>query len=217
MDNADRSKETQSLEFQAEVKQLLDIVINSLYTEREIFIRELISNASDALEKFRLISLMESDFRDKHLPLEISIETIDKEKTLVIADTGIGMTREELIENLGTIARSGSREFLKSLAQGDRKDAQLIGQFGVGFYSVFMAASLVRVQTLSYKPQATAWEWASDGAGSYTITPARGLSRGTRIIINLREDAGEFADAAHVKKIIKQYSNFGAAGQGRVV
>ncbi|MFZ5633984.1 MAG: molecular chaperone HtpG [Bacillota bacterium] len=196
------------LEFQAEVRQLLDIVINSLYTEREIFVRELISNASDALEKFRLISLMESDFRDKNLPLEISIETNDRENTLVIADTGIGMTREELIDNLGTIARSGSREFLKRLAQGDQKDAQLIGQFGVGFYSVFMAASSVRVLTLSYKPEATGWEWASDGAGSYTITPAQGLSRGTRIIISLREDAREFADAGRVKKIIKHYSNF---------
>ncbi len=208
MGDTANERESQKMEFQAEVKQLLDIVINSLYTERDVFIRELISNASDALEKFRLLSLMESDFRDKHLPLEISIETSEKEKTLVIADTGIGMTREELIENLGTIAHSGSREFLKRLAEGDRGGAQLIGQFGVGFYSAFMAASSVRVLTLSYRPGAEGWEWTSDGTGSYTISPARGLSRGTRIIVFLKEDAGEYADPLRIKRIIKQYSNF---------
>jgi molecular chaperone HtpG len=204
----EEEKGAQRIEFQAEVKQLLDIVINSLYTEREIFVRELISNASDALEKFRLASFMESDCRDKDLPLEISIETDDKEHTLVVSDTGIGMTREELLENLGTIAHSGSKEFLRRLAEGDRKDAQLIGQFGVGFYSVFMAASGVRVLTRSYRPDASGWEWFSDGAGDYTVNPAEGLPRGTRIIVSLKEDAYEFADAERVKKVIRQYSNF---------
>lgn len=208
MDSAAGSQEVQKMEFQAEVKQLLDIVINSLYTEREIFVRELVSNASDALEKFRLLSFMESDFRDKELPLEISIEVDEKENTLVISDTGIGMTREELVENLGTIAHSGSREFLRRITEEDRRDTQLIGQFGVGFYSVFMAASSVRVLTLSYRPNAGGWEWSSDGAGSYIITPARGLSRGTRIFISLKEDAREFSEAGRIKQIIKQYSNF---------
>ncbi|MCL6610298.1 MAG: molecular chaperone HtpG [Peptococcaceae bacterium] len=208
MDSETCAKEPQKMDFQAEVRRVLDIVINSLYTERDIFVRELISNASDALEKFRLVSLMENDFRDKDLPLEINIETDEKENTLVIADTGIGMTREELIENLGTIAHSGSREFLKRLAEGDSRDAQLIGQFGVGFYSAFMVASSVRVMTLSYRPGSEGWEWESDGAGSYTVSPARGLKRGTRIIISLKEDAREYAEAGRIKKIIRQYSNF---------
>ncbi|MFZ5647095.1 MAG: molecular chaperone HtpG [Bacillota bacterium] len=208
MDFAGIKKESQELEFQAEVKQLLDIVINSLYTEKEIFVRELVSNASDALEKFRLLSLMESNYVDKDLPLEISIEADESNNTLTIADTGIGMTRDELIENLGTIAHSGSREFLKRLAEGDRKEAQLIGQFGVGFYSVFMAASSVRVFTRSYKPDAEGVEWISDGTGRYTISPADGLNRGTRIIISLKEEDKEYAREEQIKRIIKQYSNF---------
>lgn len=198
----------QKLEFQAEVKQLLDIVINSLYSDREIFVRELVSNASDSLEKFRLLSTMEGDYRDRDVPLGVSIETDDKDHTLVITDTGVGMTREELVENLGTIAHSGSKEFLRKLAEGDRKDSQLIGQFGVGFYSVFMVASLVRVQSQSYKPESGGFEWSSDGTGSYTINQAEGLGRGTRIIISLKEDAREFAGADRIKSIIKQYSNF---------
>lgn len=204
----DSAAEAQKMEFQAEVKQLLDIVINSLYTEREIFVRELISNASDALEKFRLLSFMESEFRDRDMPLEISIEADEKENTLIISDTGIGMTREELIENLGTIAHSGSREFLRRMTEEGRRETQLIGQFGVGFYSVFMVASSVRVRTLSYRPEAQGWEWSSDGAGSYTITPAQGLSRGTGIVISLKEDAREFSEAGRIKQIVKQYSNF---------
>ncbi|MHB8155988.1 MAG: molecular chaperone HtpG [Desulfocucumaceae bacterium] len=196
------------MEFQAEVKQLLDIVINSLYTEKEIFVRELISNASDALEKVRLVSLIEGDIFDKNAPLEIAIETNDKEKILIVSDSGLGMTREELIENLGTIAHSGSKEFLKKMTEGERKDTQLIGQFGVGFYSAFMVASFVRVQTRSYRPDAVGLEWSSDGTGVYSITPMEGLSRGTRIIITLKEDAGEFAEGGRIKSIIKQYSNF---------
>ncbi|MFZ5597497.1 MAG: molecular chaperone HtpG [Bacillota bacterium] len=203
-----KGNEVRKMEFQAEVRQLLDIVINSLYTERDIFVRELVSNASDALEKFRLISLMESDYRGKDLPLEINIETNEEKHTLVISDTGIGMTGEELVENLGTIAHSGSREFIRQAAGGKGSDAQLIGQFGVGFYSAFMAASSVRVRTCSYRPGSTGMEWWSDGAGSYTVSPVEGLSRGTSIILDLKEDAREFADAGRIKNIIRQYSNF---------
>ena len=208
MSGTEIKQEAQSLEFQAEVKQLLDIVIHSLYTEKEIFVRELISNSSDALEKFRLVSLMETDHVDKDTPLEISVTTDEKDHILTIEDTGIGMTREELIENLGTIAHSGSREFLKRLAQGENKDTQLIGQFGVGFYSAFMVASRVRVLTRSYKPGESGFEWSSDGSGSYTISPVEGLRRGTRIIIHLKEEDHEFAREDNIKKIIKQYSNF---------
>ena len=142
---------SQTKEFQAEVKQLLDIVVNSLYTDREIFLRELISNAADALEKFRYESLTSRGESGEEVPLEISIELDDKEHTLTITDTGTGMTAAELVENLGTIAHSGSREFIRRLGDTDRKDLNLIGQFGVGFYSAFMVASRVRVLTRSYR------------------------------------------------------------------
>ena len=195
-------------EFQAEVKKLLDIVIHSLYTERDIFVRELISNSADALEKFRHQSLLEEEVFDSHMPLEITIDVDEKNHTLTISDSGIGMTREELETNLGTIAHSGSNTFLSELAEAAKKDVSLIGQFGVGFYSAFMAGKKVRVLSRSYIPDAEGYEWSSDGSGSYTLTPEKGLRRGTRIIIELKDDAHEFADEAKIKQIIKQYSNF---------
>ncbi|MGH7902175.1 MAG: ATP-binding protein, partial [Thermodesulfobacteriota bacterium] len=134
-------------EFQAEVKQVLDIVINSLYTNKEIFIRELISNASDALEKLRYIQLTEEDVFDDNLPLEINISTDDGANTITIKDFGVGMTRQELIENLGTIAHSGSKTFLEAVKTGADVGDNLIGKFGVGFYSVFMVAKSVKVYT----------------------------------------------------------------------
>lgn len=198
----------ESMEFQAEVKQLLDIVINSLYTDREIFLRELISNAADALEKFRYESLTEKDVFEKDLPLEIAIDVNDNDHTLIISDTGIGMTREELVENLGTIAHSGSKAFLQHLDQTDKKDLNLIGQFGVGFYSAFMASKKVRVQTHSYRSNSQGFEWSSEGVGTYTIKPMEGLRRGTKIILDLKDDAHEFAKPETVKRIIRQYSSF---------
>ena len=199
---------TETKEFQAEVKKLLDIVIHSLYTEREIFVRELISNAADALEKFRHESLSEKEVFDSHVPLEISIGVDDGAHTLTITDTGIGMTRDELEANLGTIAHSGSNTFLAELAEAAKKDVSLIGQFGVGFYSAFMAAKKVRVLSRSYKPDAEGYEWSSDGSGTYTLTPEQGLRRGTKIIVELKDDAHEFADAEKIKDIITRYSNF---------
>jgi molecular chaperone HtpG len=195
-------------EFQAEVKKLLDIVIHSLYTERDIFVRELISNAADALEKFRHQSLLEEEVFDSHVPMEITIDVDEKKHTLTITDTGIGMTREELEANLGTIAHSGSNTFLAELAEAAKKDISLIGQFGVGFYSAFMAGKKVRVLSRSYTKDAEGYEWSSDGSGSYTLTPEKGLRRGTRIIVDLKDDAHEFADEGRIKQIIKQYSNF---------
>jgi len=196
-------------EFQAEVKQLLDIVVNSLYTDREIFLRELISNSADALEKFRFESLVNREAAGgEDLPLEISIELDSRENTLTVADTGIGMTGEELVENLGTIAHSGSKQFIRELKENGRKDVNLIGQFGVGFYSAFMVAKRVRVLTRSYRPGADGCEWISDGSGSYELGPAEGLRRGTRVILELKEDAREFTGAEKVKEIIRQYSSF---------
>ncbi|KAF1084156.1 Chaperone protein HtpG [Sporotomaculum syntrophicum] len=206
-DEAD-NKQQQTLEFQAEVKQLLDIVINSLYTDREIFLRELVSNAADALEKLRYRTITDKEVTDPNLPLEITIEVNEQDKTLTISDTGTGMTRDELVDNLGTIARSGSKAFLQQLAEAEQKDLNLIGQFGVGFYSAFMVAKRVRVLTRSFVPGEEGCEWVSDGVGSYTIDQATGLTRGTKIILELKDDAGEFASPDTIKRIIKRYSNF---------
>jgi molecular chaperone HtpG len=205
---AKKKTKTETKEFQAEVKKLLDIVIHSLYTERDIFVRELISNAADALEKFRHQRLIEDEVFDSHVPEEITIDVDDKNHTLTIIDTGIGMTREELEANLGTIAHSGSNTFLAELAEAAKKDVSLIGQFGVGFYSAFMAGKKVRVLSRSYIPDAEGYEWSSDGSGSYTLKEEKGLRRGTKIIVELKDDAQEFADEAKIRQIIKQYSNF---------
>ena len=196
-------------EFQAETKKLLDIVINSLYTERDVFIRELISNAADALEKFRHESLTrdQEDLFDSHVPLEITIDLDEENNELTITDTGVGMTGEELIADLGTIAHSGSNSFLAELAEAARKDVSLIGQFGVGFYSAFMAGSRVRVQSRSWDGS-EGNEWVSDGTGSFEISECPGLHRGTKIIISLKEGCEDYAKKWKVESIIKQYSAF---------
>ncbi|MFP3982227.1 MAG: molecular chaperone HtpG [Desulfurivibrionaceae bacterium] len=199
---------TETREFQAEVKQLLDIVINSLYTERDIFLRELISNAADALEKFRHQQLIEDEVFDPEASLEINISVNEDENTLTISDSGIGMTRAELESQLGTIAHSGSKNFLERLQEGGEDKLNLIGQFGVGFYAAFMVADRVRVLSRSYKPDADGCEWSSDGSGSYTLAPAEGLHRGTKVILELKEDAKDYAKEETIKRIIKEYSNF---------
>jgi molecular chaperone HtpG len=198
--------ETQS--FQAEVRQLLDIVIHSLYTDKEIFVRELISNASDALEKIRLKQLTENSVYKGDLPLEINISTDEEAKTLTISDHGIGMTREELTENLGTIARSGSKEFLKSLKEKGDENASVIGQFGVGFYSAFMAAEKVEVYTHSWDESAENLVWSSDGQTGYTINDSEEQQRGAKIVVYLKEDSENFSKEATIKAIIEKYSRF---------
>ncbi|EGW39652.1 molecular chaperone HtpG [Desulfosporosinus sp. OT] len=196
-------------EFQTEIRQLLDIVIHSLYTEREIFLRELISNAADAMEKLRYTQLTGPEVKDKDLELEIHIDTDDNAHTLTITDTGIGMTKEELVENLGTIAHSGSKEFIKHLStKGDQKDLNLIGQFGVGFYSAFMVADKVTLYTRSYQMDGESLIWESDGVGSYTITEGEDISRGTKMVLHLKEDAHDFAKEETIQRVIKQYSSF---------
>ncbi|HEY8909040.1 MAG TPA: molecular chaperone HtpG [Desulfosporosinus sp.] len=196
-------------EFQTEIRQLLDIVIHSLYTEREIFLRELISNAADAMEKMRYTQLTGPETKDKDLALEIHIDTDDNAHTLTITDTGIGMTKDELVENLGTIAHSGSKEFIKHLsAKGDQKDLNLIGQFGVGFYSSFMVADRVTLYTRSYQVEGKSFVWESDGVGSYTITEGEDQSRGTKMVLHLKEDAYDFAKEETIQRVIKQYSSF---------
>lgn len=198
--------ETQS--FQAEVRQLLDIVIHSLYTDKEIFVRELISNASDSLEKLRLKQLTEKSVYQGDLPLEINIQTDSEAKTLTFIDYGIGMTREELTENLGTIARSGSKEFLEKLKESGESNASVIGQFGVGFYSAFMAAEKVEVYTHSWDESAENLMWSSDGQTGYTIDEAEEQQRGCKIVVHLKEDSADFGEEATLKGIIEKYSRF---------
>ena len=198
--------ETETREFHAEVRQLLDIVIHSLYTDREIFIRELISNASDALEKLRLTQLTENEVFGGDLPLEINISTDETAKTITIADYGIGMSREELAENLGTIAHSGTKAFLEKMKEGTRPDG--IGQFGVGFYSSFMVAERVEVFTHSWREEGEHLRWESDGASGYTIDEVKEQRRGARIVVHLKDEYEEFAKAQQVKGIIERYSNF---------
>ena len=202
------SKKPTTHEFQAETKQVLDIVVNSLYKDKEIFVRELISNASDALEKLRRLQLTEKEVYDDSLNLEISVSTDDSANQLTIQDFGIGMTEDELVENLGTIAHSGSKEFMEALkADGDKNDA-LIGKFGVGFYSVFMVADNVQAYTRSWHAEGTGQCWESKGDGSYSIQSADGQRRGTKIVIMLKEDFAEFAKEDRIKDIIKKYSAF---------
>lgn len=201
------TEQTSTHEFQAETKKLLDIVINSLYTERDIFVRELVSNCADALEKMRHESLTNDDVFDSHMPLEITIDLNEDDRIVTITDTGIGMTREELEKNLGTIAHSGSGTFLTELAEAARKDVNLIGQFGVGFYAAFMAADKVTVQSRSWDGS-EGNEWVSEGAGSFTISDRPGLHRGTKVILHLKEDAEEYVQKFKIESIVKQYSTF---------
>ncbi len=199
---------TEKHHFQAEIQQLLDIVIHSLYTDKEIFVRELISNAADACEKLRFKqSSGETPFQSEVAP-GISVVADEKEGTITITDTGVGMTHGELVENLGTIAHSGTKAFLKQLASDKKPDAKLIGQFGVGFYSAFMAAKKVTVFSRSYLPDEPGWRWTSEGMGGYEIEPAADLPRGTKIVLELKDDAKEFAQKHRLEGIIKRYSSF---------
>ncbi len=194
--------------FQAEIKQLLDLVVHSLYTDREIFLRELISNASDSQEKLRHLQGTEKDIHDAALPLEIHITTDAEAKTLTIADHGIGMTRGELVENLGTIAHSGTKAFLTAMKESGNSPANMIGQFGVGFYSAFMVADKVEVFTRSWRENGEDLLWISDGVSGYSIEEASGLERGVKIVLHLKEEHAEYSEEARVKHLIERYSNF---------
>lgn len=202
------STSPQEFEFQAELKQLLDIVIHSLYTEKEIFIRELVSNASDALERLRHTRLTEQDIFEPDRPLEITIRGDEQAKTITIEDSGLGMTRAELVENLGTVAHSGSKAFLEAMKQSGAKTPSLIGQFGVGFYSAFMAAKTVSVFARSYRPGEEGHVWKSDGAGRYTIEPCADLHRGCRMVLELKDDCGDYATEWRLKELLTRYSSF---------
>ena len=194
--------------FQAEIQQLLNIVIHSLYTDKEIFVRELISNAADACEKLRFNQSSGKPVFQTDIAPGISITTDDKAGTVTITDTGLGMTHGELVENLGIIAHSGTKAFLKQLAEEKKPDVGLIGQFGVGFYSAFMVAKKVTVLSRSFAPDETGWQWISEGMGGYELAPAADLPRGTKITLELKDDAKDFAQESTVERIIHRYSSF---------
>ena len=192
--------------FQAEVSRLLDIVAHSLYSEKEIFLRELISNASDACDRLRYAAIIEPNLIEGDADYRVMLTPIKSSKTLTIADNGIGMNHDELVENLGTIARSGTAAFMKELSGDERKDMSLIGQFGVGFYSAFMVAD--KVEVLSRKAgEAEGWRWVSDGKGEFTIEPEPNLKRGTRITLHIREGDEDYLETHRLRQIVKTYSD----------
>lgn len=192
--------------FQTEIKQLLDLMIHSLYSNKEIFLRELISNASDALDKLNYLTISDDEFKSIAFEPRIDITFDEKKGVLTIADSGIGMSEQELIENLGTIAKSGTKSFLNALSGDKKKDSALIGQFGVGFYSAFMVAQKV-VVTTKKAAQEQAFSWVSDGSGEYEITECKKESHGTQIALYLKDDEKHFASRWEIESIIKKYSD----------
>jgi molecular chaperone HtpG len=205
---SEETKTTESFEFKAEIQQLLNILVHSLYTEREIFLRELLSNASDALNRIQFEMLTNRDVADPDAELAIRVEVDEEARMLSVSDTGIGMTHEEIVEDLGTIAHSGAAAFLKQLEEEKRPTVEMIGQFGVGFYSVFMVAEQVRVVSRSYLPDAEAVEWVSDGGTSYQLARADKAERGTRVEVKLKEEAAEFTSIWRLEQIIRKHSDY---------
>lgn len=200
--------QTETHEFQAEVKQLLKLVIHSLYSNRDIFLRELISNASDACDKLRFEALTDESLADLTADLHIRVDFDPEAHTVTVSDNGVGMTRDDVVENIGTIAKSGTQQFLEQLTGDQKRDAQLIGQFGVGFYSAFVVAERVELVTRRAGETAdSAVRWSSDGSGSYTLEPATRDEPGTDVVLHLSQDNHEFADETRLRAIIRKYSD----------
>ncbi|HPX91640.1 MAG TPA: molecular chaperone HtpG, partial [Spirochaetota bacterium] len=192
--------------FQTEVSKLLHLIIHSLYSHKEIFLRELVSNASDALDKLKFLNLTDEKYKSLKFDPRIDISFNFTEKTLSISDNGIGMNEQDLDENLGTIARSGTRNFVEKMTGDAKKDSNLIGQFGVGFYSAFMVAD--KVEVISKKAgEDSAWKWVSDGKEEYTIEPAERDSHGTTVTVHLNREGEEYANRWTIQSIIRKYSN----------
>ncbi len=202
-------KNEQTYEFQSEIKQLLDILVYSLYKNKEVFLRELVSNAADALNKMQFEFLTVPDLEGKDQELKITIAVDKKHSSLVVEDNGVGMTRDELVENIGTIAHSGTLDYLRKLKDSEKGgQVELIGKFGVGFYSSFMAAREIHITTRSWRKDARAWLWKSTGESGYTIEEAEKEGRGTRIELLLKKDEKEFLEAYRLKNIILKHSKF---------
>ncbi len=202
--------DNQPIAFKAEIKQLLNILIHSLYTDREIFLRELISNASDALTQMHFVSLTEREVFDPDAELKIQITADDDNKLITISDTGVGMSQDELVKNLGTIAQSGARAFLEAAKEGENQKAlvDVIGQFGVGFYSVFMVAEWVRVTSRSYQPDSEAAYWYATGGDTFEAGVAEKGERGTTIEIKLNSESEEFSQEYRLREIVKKHSDY---------
>ena len=194
--------------FQAETQQLLNILIHSLYTEKEIFLRELISNASDALNRLQFEMLTNDAVQDAQAELEIHIEVDEEANTLTISDSGIGMNREEIVAGLGTIAKSGAKAFIEAMADKPESAADIIGQFGVGFYSAFMVAKQVDVVSRSYRPEDEAVKWSATGGANYSLEAAEKDARGTSVTLHLKEDEKEFTREFRLKDIIRRHSDY---------
>ena len=193
-------------EFQTEVNQLLQLIIHSLYSHPEIFLRELISNSSDALDKLRHLTLVDDAYKTVPFDPRIDLDLDEEAKTLTIADTGIGMNEEDLVSHLGTIARSGTKNFLAQLSGDAKKDSNLIGQFGVGFYSAFMVAD--KIEVVSRKAgEELAWRWTSDGQSGFDIEPAERLTVGTTIVLHFNQEGKHYANSWRLQEIVKKYSN----------
>ena len=205
MNNSNKNKE--NLTFQAEVSKLLDLVANSLYSEREIFLRELISNSADACEKLRYLALSKKNILGENKILEIKINVSKKRKIIEIEDNGIGMSRQDLIDNLGTIARSGTNKFIESIKSKKTNDISAIGQFGVGFYSSYMVADTVAVHSKNLEDDSSHL-WISNGKDNYTIEELKKENRGTKISLNIKKDSEEFLDSMRLRSIISKYSNY---------
>ena len=209
MEKKKGNKNEKNYKFQSEVKQLLDILVYSLYKHKEVFLRELISNAVDALNKIQFISLTDKTLESESPEMKISVTIDKKSKTLTVEDTGIGMTEKELVENLGTIAHSGTIEFIKKAGKlKDKKEMDLIGKFGVGFYSAFMVASKIQVFTRSYKKSSKSLLWESKGGNDYSIKTVDKKDRGTKIVLHLKKEEEEFLEKFRIKSIIEKHSKF---------
>ncbi|HEX4612509.1 MAG TPA: molecular chaperone HtpG, partial [Urbifossiella sp.] len=199
----------ETLEFKAELKQLLRLITHSLYSDREIFLRELISNASDAINKVRFDALANADRLEGNTDWKIKITPDKAAKTLTISDNGIGMSRQEVIDHLGTVAQSGTRAFLEAAkAGGQGAGPGLIGQFGVGFYSAYMVADTVAVLTRGPGTPADGTQWMSDGQGAFTVEPVEKPARGTDVILHLKDDAAEYLDPWKLRSLVRKFSDF---------
>ena len=208
VDAVDAKGQKETLGFQTEVKHLLNLMIHSLYSNKEIFLRELISNASDAADKLRFEALTDSGIYGEDSDLKIRIEFDKEARTITVSDNGIGMSRQDVIEHIGTIAKSGTRQFLESLTGDQAKDAHLIGQFGVGFYSAFIIADKVTLTTLKAGLENShAVRWESAGEGDYTLETVDKPSRGTEIVLHLKKDEDEFLDGFRLRNIVHTYSD----------
>lgn len=199
---------TQSYTFKAETKQLLNILVHSLYKDKEVFLRELLSNASDAINRLKFEMLTNSDIYDADKELKINIKTDAEKKTITITDSGIGMNHDEIIDHLGTIAQSGARRFIEKAKEQNGDPSQMIGQFGVGFYSVFMVAKSVKVTSRSFRKQDAPVRWIANGDETYEVGSAEKLTRGTTVEITLKEEYAEFAEEFRLREIIHKHSDY---------